>query len=123
MVKLKASLIFAVIAVLVIALAGFLKDVRFITIALRCVVGFLAAGAVSYLVMFLLEAKKIAIFELKEALGDGESEMREEQETAQEDGEASGEQEEESEEGSETNDGFQPLDARSLRHMEAPPGS
>lgn len=124
MVKLKASLLFAMIAALVIALAGFLRDVRLITIALRCLVGLVAACAVSYLVMFLLEAKDIVIFELSELPATEETEADGGQEAGQKDEEPSGEQaEEQVEEDSGTGDGFQPLDAKTLKHMEAPPES
>ncbi|MBQ3970818.1 MAG: hypothetical protein II687_01300 [Selenomonadaceae bacterium] len=134
MFKWKASLIFAVIAALVVALAGLMKDVRFLTIALRSVVGFLAAGAVACLVIFLLETKGIVNFEamaesLKEdennpegADGEGENASAEEAAGAEnEQGEAEG-QDDLQENPGET-EGFQPLDAESLKHMEAPPES
>lgn len=127
MVKLKASLIFAVIAALVVALAGFMKDVRLVTIALRSVAGFFAAGAVAYLVLFLLEAKKIVDFSVDEAsLQEKEGA---ESETTEETpgGEAAAEEEQEGEaqedRAEEASGDFQPLDAQSLKHMETPPES
>ena len=134
MFKWKASLIFAVIAALVVALAGLMKDVRFLTIALRSVVGFLAAGAVACLVIFLLETKGIVSFEAMEefpsedannhAGADGEGENASAEEAAgadDEQGEAEGQ--EEPQENPEEPGGFQPLDAQTLKHMEAPPES
>ena len=133
MFKWKASLIFAVIAALVVALAGFMKDIRFITIALRSVVGFLAAGAVACLVITLLEAKGIVSFEaMAESLdedGNGpEGAEGEEASSAEEAaGVADGQEAVEGQEGEPSDDGasegFQPLDAQSLKHMEAPPES
>ena len=137
MFKWKASLIFAVIAALVVALAGLMKDVRFLTIALRSVVGFLAAGAVACLVIFLLETKGIVNFEAMEEFpsedennpegadgeeGKGETSSAEEAAGADdEQGEAEGQ--EEPQENPEEPGGFQPLDAQTLKHMEAPPES
>ena len=137
MFKWKASLIFAVIAALVVALAGLMKDVRFLTIALRSVVGFLAAGAAACLVIFLLETKGIVNFEamaesLKEDENNPEGADGEEGEGGaasveegagadDEQGEAEGQ--EEPQENPEEPGGFQPLDAQTLKHMEAPPES
>ena len=134
MFKWKASLIFAVIAALVVALAGLMKDVRFLTIALRSVVGFLAAGAVACLVIFLLETKGIVNFEAMEESpdedennpegADGEGENASAEEAAGAENEQ-GESEEQGDlqENHEEPEGFQPLDAQSLKHMEAPPES
>ena len=129
MFKLKASLIFAVIAALVVAPAGFMKDVRLVTIALRSVAGFFAAGVVAYLVLFLLEAKKIVDFNVDEVpwpeKEGAESETTEEalgvEETAEEDGGQEGSAQEDHAE--EVSEDFQPLDAQSLKHMETPPVS
>ncbi|MBQ7477795.1 MAG: hypothetical protein IJT01_02700 [Selenomonadaceae bacterium] len=134
MFKWKASLIFAVIAALVVALAGLMKDVRFLTIALRSVVGFLAAGALACLVIFLLETKGIVSFEaMAEPTGeDGNppegADGEEETASAEEAAGAENEQGEPGEQGDlqdnhEEPEGFQPLDAESLKHMEAPPES
>lgn len=126
----KASLIFAVIAALAVALAGFMKDVRFVTIALRSVAGFLTAGVAAYLVLFLLEAKKIVNFNVDEvSLPENEAaepEMTEEtsgaETAAEEDGGQEGEEAQEIQP-EEAEGGFQPLNAQSLKHMETPPGS
>lgn len=124
MVKLKVALIFSVIAALVVAIAGLLTEVRFIVIGLRCIVGFLVAGLVAYLVAFILEAKSIMQFELAEegpgaSSGSEESAEKPEKEqegTKGESGEKSEDDVEEPEEGAEGE--FQPLDAESLRHVE-----
>ena len=52
----------AVLAVLVVSFAGLLSEARMTTILLRDVLGFVVAGTVVYLVMFLLEAKDIVLF-------------------------------------------------------------
>ena len=130
MFKWKASLIFAVIAALVVALAGLMKDVRFITIALRSVVGFLVAGVLACLVIFLLETKGIVSFEAMAESSDNPEGADDEGETAsaEEAAGAENEQGESEEQGDlqenhEEPEGFQPLDAQSLKHMEAPPES
>ncbi|MBR6342600.1 MAG: hypothetical protein IKR65_01665 [Selenomonadaceae bacterium] len=61
--KLGMSLGMAVLAVLVVSFAGLLSEARMTTILLRDVLGFVVAGTVVYLVMFLLEAKDIALFD------------------------------------------------------------
>ena len=61
--KLGMSLGMAVLAVLVVSFAGILSEARITTILLRDVLGFLVTGTVVYLVMFLLEAKDIALFD------------------------------------------------------------
>ncbi len=63
MFKLGMSLGMAVLAVLVVSFAGLLSEARMTTILLRDVLGFVVAGTVVYLVMFLLEAKDIALFD------------------------------------------------------------
>lgn len=127
MVKLKAALIFAVIAALVIALAGLLKDVRFIVVGLRSVIGFLVAGLVAYIVVTLLEAKGIMPFDTGfETMADGTGETAEEgkgkEKIPPKDGEENAEEppeEPQEEEGSEEA-AFEPLDTGSLRHAQAP---
>lgn len=124
MVKIKAALIFAVIAALVVALAGLLKDVRFIVIALRCAIGFLVAGVVAYIVILLLEAKSIMLFDfetMEEApAGGGVAAPAEESGEGREaaHGETAGEAR--MEQGEEAEGTFQPLDASSLKHMQTP---
>jgi hypothetical protein len=63
MFKLGMSLVFAVIAALVIFLTGLVGDARLLTATLRSLVGFLCAGAFTYLVTFILEAKGWAAFD------------------------------------------------------------
>ena len=129
MFKWKASLIFAVIAALAVALAGFLKDVRFVTIALRSVVGFLVAGLTACLVIALLEMKGIMNFSAVDEPVDGAGAPTPEEESPSQEGDesedgtqgADGEPEEQP--GEEAQEEFQPLDAQSLRRMEAPPES
>ena len=125
MVKMDAALIFAVIAALVVALAGLLKDVRFIVIALRCAIGFLVAGVVAYIVILLLEAKSIMLFDFEtmeekdpaESGADAPAEESGEGKEADHEGSAGAAQMEQGEEAEGT---FQPLDASSLKHMQTP---
>ena len=57
------SLVLAVIAALVVFLAALVSGARISTVFLRSLVGFFLAGAVSWLVLFLLEAKGIVGFD------------------------------------------------------------
>jgi hypothetical protein len=63
MFKLGMALVFAVIAALVVFLTGLFGDARLSTATLRSLVGFLCAGAFTYLVTFILEAKGWAAFD------------------------------------------------------------
>ncbi len=125
MVKMDAALIFAVIAALVVALAGLLKDVRFIVIAMRCVVGFLVAGAVAYIVILLLEAKSIMLFDLdtmeeEGSAGSGAAAPAEESRKGKEADHEEPAGEAGMEQGKEAEGTFQPMDASSLKHMQTP---
>lgn len=61
--KLGMALVFAVIAALVVFLTGLFGDARVSTACLRSLVGFICAGAFTYLVTFILEAKGWAAFD------------------------------------------------------------
>ena len=63
MFKLGMAIVFAVIAALVIFLTGLFSDARLLTAFLRSLVGFVCAGAFTYLVTFILEAKGWAAFD------------------------------------------------------------
>lgn len=65
--KFKASILFAIISFLVVIIAGFLRDVRFITIIWRSLLAFFIAGGISYLIIFILEFKGIINFDAKDA--------------------------------------------------------
>ncbi|MBQ9615075.1 MAG: hypothetical protein IJR38_01905 [Selenomonadaceae bacterium] len=93
--KLGMSLGMAVLAVLVVSFAGLLSEARITTILLRDVLGFVVAGTVVYLVMFLLEAKDIALFD---------KELEFPQETAESPETGEGDAEDEPAEAAETED-------------------
>ncbi len=119
------SLVFAFISAMVIALAGLVSDVRLMTVLLRSLVGFLVAGAVVWLVAFVLEAKELVGFdknlELMENPEGEEPKSPEEYEA--EDEAAAAEAEAPSAEmqtSDEDNADFQPLTSNNLKHMEAP---
>ena len=119
------SLVFAFISAMVIALAGLVSDVRLMTLLLRSLVGFLVAGAVVWLVAFVLEAKELVGFdknlELMENPEGEEPKSPEEYEA--EDEAAAAEAEAPSAEmqtSDEDNADFQPLTSNNLKHMEAP---
>ncbi len=95
MFKLGMSLGMAVLAVLVVSFAGLLSEARMTTILLRDVLGFVVAGTVVYLVMFLLEAKDIALFD---------KELEFPQETAESPETGEGDAEDEPAEAAETED-------------------
>ena len=117
MFKLGMSLIFAFISAMVIALAGLVSDVR--------LVGFLVAGAVVWLVAFVLEAKELVGFdknlELMENMEEEEPKSPEEYEAEDEAAAAEeASQPEEMQTSDEENADFQPLTSNNLKHMEAP---
>ena len=128
MFKLGMALVFSGIAALVIMIVGLISDARFITIALRCLVGFLATGVVVYLVAFLLETKEIVGFdrnlELEEVLAEEENLHKD----ASDEDEENAEMEESQVEASDMDqmsqeEGFQPFDEGNFRHVESPPES
>lgn len=63
MFKLGMALVFAVIAALVVFLTGLLGDARMMTALLRSLIAFFCAGAFTYFVAFILEAKGWAAFD------------------------------------------------------------
>lgn len=125
MFKLGMSLVFAFISAMVIALAGLVSDVRLMTVLLRSLIGFLVAGAVVWLVAFVLEAKELVGFdrnlELLENPEEEEPKSPEEYE-AEDDASAAeaANQSAEMQTSDEENADFQPLTSNNLKHMEAP---
>ena len=63
MFKLGMTLVFSVIAALVVFLTGMIADARVTTALLRSLIAFLCAGIFTYLVVFILEAKGWAAFD------------------------------------------------------------
>lgn len=124
------SLVFAVIAALVIMLAGLLSDARLVTVLLRCVAGFLVAGVCVWLTAMILEHQNIVGFDKNLELPDQKEqdkvkspeELEVEDEAA---AQAEKKQEEEAAAEGETgeNTGFTPLSQDNLKHMEPPADS
>ena len=70
------SLVLAVIAALVVFLAALVVGARIGTVFLRSLIGFFLAGAVSWLVLFLMEAKGVVGFDRNlELPGEQEAEV------------------------------------------------
>ena len=63
MFKLGMSLVFSVIAALIVFITGIVGDARIATALLRSFAAFVCAGAFTYLVTFVLEAKGWAAFD------------------------------------------------------------
>ena len=63
MFKLGMSLVFSVVAALVVFLTGMLSDARVGTAFLRSCIAFLCAGAFTYLVVFILDTKGWTAFD------------------------------------------------------------
>lgn len=125
MFKLGMSLVFAFISAMVIALAGLVSDVRLMTVLLRSLIGFLVAGAVVWLVAFVLEAKELVGFDRNlELLENPEEEEPKSPEEYEAEDEASAaeaaNQSAEMQTSDEENADFQPLTSNNLKHMEAP---
>jgi hypothetical protein len=119
------SLVFAFISAMVIALAGLVSDVRLMTVLLRSLIGFLVAGAVVWLVAFVLEAKELVGFDRNlELLENPEEEEPKSPEEYEAEDEASAaeaaNQSAEMQTSDEENADFQPLTSNNLKHMEAP---
>jgi hypothetical protein len=119
------SLVFAFISAMVIALAGLVSDVRLMTVLLRSLIGFLVAGAVVWLVAFVLEAKELVGFDRNLELLENpeEEEPKSPEEYEAEDEASAAEAANESAEmqtSDEENADFQPLTSNNLKHMEAP---
>lgn len=133
MFKVGTSLVLAVIAALVVFLAALVGGARIGTVFLRSLIAFLMTGALAWLVLFLLEAKGIAVAvfdrslefpeEPAEAAGEEESPAPSPEEAAAEE-EAPEEQGTPSQPGAseqEEQASFQPLAAGGLKHVEAVP--
>lgn len=123
------SLVLAVIAALVVFLAALVSGARISTVFLRSLVGFFLAGAVSWLVLFLLEAKGIVGFDRKLELPEKDvapSAAAEERTDAPEEDDGAPEErpapQQEAEEISDAETAsFQPLTADGLTHIETVP--
>ena len=120
------SLVFAVIAALVIMLAGLFSDARMVTVLLRSVVGFFVAGICVWLTAMILEYQNIIGFDKNLELPDPEEEdePKSPEEFDAED-EAAKQQEAEAATEDETGKdaGFTPLSQDNLKHMEPPADS
>lgn len=116
--KFKAAVLFAIISFLIVIIAGLLRDVRFVTIAWRSLLAFLVTGGISYLIIFILEAKKIINFDLTE--DEIKAEMAKSQEESEEQaqgGEQTGKSAENNSSGKEEGGGFKPLNADNLQRI------
>ncbi len=111
------SIIFAVIAALVIFLAGILSDARFSTIFFRAAIGFVVAALSVFIITFLLEAKDIAPFDstaVELAAEDGKEQSPETDEETQ------GADEAASTGRSDEGEGFTPMTAENVTHLAVP---
>ena len=120
MFKLGMALVFAVIAALVVFLTGLLGDARMMTALLRSLIAFFCAGAFTYFVAFILEAKGWAAFDKEPVarMQDMQAQLYDPDEIdfdAVENGEKAAE-----EFAAPTN--FQPLSEDSFVHMRTPDG-
>ena len=125
MFKLGMSLVFAFISAMVIALAGLVSDARLMTVLLRSLIGFLVAGAVVWLVAFVLEAKELVGFDKNLELvenPEGEEPKSPEEYEAMDEAESAEEKSPtaEMQASDEENADFHPLTSNNLKHMEAP---
>lgn len=122
------SLVLAVIAALVVFLAALVVGARIGTVFLRSLIGFFLAGAVSWLVLFLMEAKGVVGFDRNlELPGEQEAEVpiggeerigtSEEDDGVSDEGVAAQSEAEDAEETAQ----FEPLAADDLTHVEAGP--
>ena len=122
--KLYAALVFAFIAATVIVITGLSSDARAITVFVRCIVGFISAGLIVYLLLKILAVNDIfdldAFIEAKdeETLAEAETEdYSVADETTDEESLTSGEAKP-----TETGENvqFEPLDSGNLTRMETP---
>ncbi|WP_416196355.1 hypothetical protein [Selenomonas sp.] len=132
MFKVGMSLVLAVIAALVVFLAALVSGARISTVFLRSLVGFFLAGAVSWLVLFLLEAKGVVGFDRNlELPGEQEAEVpiggeerigtSEEDDGVSDEGVAAQPEAEDAGGPAEETAQFEPLAADDLTHVEAAP--
>lgn len=110
------SLVFAVIAALVILIAGIMSDARFSTIFFRAGAGFVVAALSVFIITFILEAKDIAPFdkELSESVEDSKEQGPETDEKAQ------GTEEAATGGRSDRGEGFTPMTAENVTHLTVP---
>ena len=120
MFKLGMSLVFSVIAALVVFLSGMLGDARVATAFLRSLVAFLCAGAFTYLVAFILDAKGWTSFDT--GLAERIQEMQSQHYDADDIDFDAVEQGEKAVEEFAAPTNFQPLSEDSFVHMRTPDG-
>ena len=124
MFKIGMALVFAVIAALVVIIAGVLGSPRLLTVFLRAFLAFVVTWAAVWLVLFLLEAKGVVGFDKNLELLEGEdAEPTDEELKALADEAESGEDVDAAEPGAEdeaeeTEGEFQPLSTDNLKHMD-----
>ncbi len=117
--KVGMALVFSVIAALVVFLTGIFSDARIATAFLRSIVAFICAGAFTYLIVFILEAKGWAAFDKdpQERMQDMQAQYYQADDIdfdARDDAGASGAEE------FAAPANFQPLSEESLVHMRTP---
>ena len=114
MFKIGMSLVLAVIAAFVIILAGFLSEVRFGTMLLRGLLGFVVTGVIGALFVTFFEAQNAKT--LEEDSSRNRDEDEEMSYIPENDEESGGETPEEE------SAGFQPLEDQDLEHVRPPEG-
>ncbi|MCI6084789.1 hypothetical protein [Selenomonas sp.] len=125
MFKIGMALIFAVIAALVVIIAGVLGSPRLVTVFLRSFLAFVVTWAVVWFVLFLLEAKGVIGFDKNLELIEPEDGEPTDEELAAHAAEAEGGEQtpEDTAEAAEDMEaegdaGFQPLSTDNLKHMD-----
>jgi len=125
MFKIGMALIFAVIAALVTVIAGLLGTPRLLTVFLRALLAFVVVWGVSWLVLFILEAKGVVGFDRNlELLSDADENPTDEElaahaaEAEAEDAEKVSQPDDGEESAEEEPAGFQPLSTDNLKHMD-----
>lgn len=125
MFKIGMALIFAVIAALVVIIAGVLGSPRLVTVFLRSFLAFVVTWAVVWFVLFLLEAKGVIGFDKNLELIEPEDGEPTDEELAAHAAEAEGGEqadaaavESEEDMAADDNAGFQPLSTDNLKHMD-----
>ena len=125
MFKIGMALIFAVIAALVVIIAGVLGSPRLVTVFLRSFLAFVVTWAVVWFVLFLLEAKGVIRFDKNLELIEPEDSEPTDEELAAHAAEAEGGEqadaaavESEEDMAADDNAGFQPLSTDNLKHMD-----
>ena len=125
MFKIGMALLFAVIAALVTVIAGLLGTPRLLTVFLRALLAFVVVWGVSWLVLFILEAKGVVGIDRNlELLSDADENPTDEElaahaaEAEAEDAEKVSQPDDGEESAEEEPAGFQPLSTDNLKHMD-----